>query len=76
MAHTTFTLCTIFRKNVLGANKSLFLTVQLLGIPILVLQQGLTHRKIEAKAEEVTRPFHSEYRFLSLADFMSNFVFF
>lgn len=28
--------------------------MQLLGIPIQVLQQGLTHRKIEAKTEEVT----------------------
>lgn len=28
--------------------------VQLLGIPTQVLQQGLTHRKIEAKTEEVT----------------------
>lgn len=28
--------------------------VQLLGIPMQVLQQGLTHRKIEAKADEVT----------------------
>ena len=28
--------------------------VQLLGIPAQVLQQGLTHRKIEAKMEEVT----------------------
>lgn len=44
---------------------------------MLVLQQGLTHRKIEAKAEEVTRPVHSEYRFLLLVDFMSDlFIFF
>lgn len=29
-------------------------SVQLLGIPAQVLQHGLTHRKIEAKTEEVT----------------------
>lgn len=30
--------------------------LQLLGIPNQVLHQGLTHRKIEAKTEEVTLP--------------------
>jgi hypothetical protein len=30
-------------------------TRQLLGIPSQVLQQGLTHKKIEAKMEEVLR---------------------
>lgn len=33
--------------------------VQLLGIPAQVLQQGLTHRKIEARTEEVTLPLKS-----------------
>ncbi|XP_040012773.1 unconventional myosin-Ic isoform X5 [Xiphias gladius] len=35
--------------------------VQLLGIPAQVLQQGLTHRKIEAKTEEVFSPFSVEH---------------
>uniref|UniRef100_A0A8C4NWI6 Myosin IHb n=1 Tax=Dicentrarchus labrax TaxID=13489 RepID=A0A8C4NWI6_DICLA len=33
----------------------------LLGIPAQVLQQGLTHRKIEAKAEEVFSPFSVDH---------------
>lgn len=35
--------------------------VQLLGIPTQVLLQGLTHRKIEAKAEEVLSPFSVDH---------------
>uniref|UniRef100_A0A8D0CZF0 Unconventional myosin-Ih-like n=1 Tax=Sander lucioperca TaxID=283035 RepID=A0A8D0CZF0_SANLU len=35
--------------------------VQLLGIPTQVLQQGLTHRKIEAKTEEVFSPFSVDH---------------
>lgn len=35
--------------------------VQLLGIPNQVLIQGLTHRKIEAKAEEVLSPFSVDH---------------
>ncbi|KAM8828044.1 unconventional myosin-Ih [Spinachia spinachia] len=34
---------------------------KLLGIPTLVLQQGLTHRKIEAKTEEVLSPFSVDH---------------
>ncbi|KAJ4926485.1 hypothetical protein JOQ06_008658 [Pogonophryne albipinna] len=34
---------------------------KLLGIPTQVLQQGLTHRKIEAKAEEVFSPFSVDH---------------
>uniref|UniRef100_A0A671QK17 Unconventional myosin-Ih-like n=1 Tax=Sinocyclocheilus anshuiensis TaxID=1608454 RepID=A0A671QK17_9TELE len=34
---------------------------QLLGIPLNMLQEGLTHRKIEAKAEEVLSPFTAEH---------------
>uniref|UniRef100_A0A8C1E365 Myosin IHb n=1 Tax=Cyprinus carpio carpio TaxID=630221 RepID=A0A8C1E365_CYPCA len=34
---------------------------QLLGIPSNILQEGLTHRKIEAKAEEVLSPFTAEH---------------
>uniref|UniRef100_A0A671XSF3 Unconventional myosin-Ih-like n=2 Tax=Sparus aurata TaxID=8175 RepID=A0A671XSF3_SPAAU len=37
------------------------LAVQLLGIPTQVLQQGLTHRKIEAKTEEVLSPFSVDH---------------
>uniref|UniRef100_A0A8C1E830 Myosin IHb n=1 Tax=Cyprinus carpio carpio TaxID=630221 RepID=A0A8C1E830_CYPCA len=34
---------------------------KLLGIPSNILQEGLTHRKIEAKAEEVLSPFTAEH---------------
>ncbi|KAG7224011.1 hypothetical protein INR49_015268 [Caranx melampygus] len=37
------------------------LLMHLLGIPAQVLQQGLTHRKIEARTEEVLSPFSVEH---------------
>uniref|UniRef100_A0A8C2AZD9 Myosin IHb n=1 Tax=Cyprinus carpio TaxID=7962 RepID=A0A8C2AZD9_CYPCA len=36
-------------------------SAELLGIPSNILQEGLTHRKIEAKAEEVLSPFTAEH---------------
>uniref|UniRef100_A0A673HYN0 Unconventional myosin-Ih-like n=1 Tax=Sinocyclocheilus rhinocerous TaxID=307959 RepID=A0A673HYN0_9TELE len=36
-------------------------SAELLGIPLNMLQEGLTHRKIEAKAEEVLSPFTAEH---------------
>uniref|UniRef100_A0A3Q3W6N5 Uncharacterized protein n=1 Tax=Mola mola TaxID=94237 RepID=A0A3Q3W6N5_MOLML len=42
-------------------NKEMHWVSKLLGIPMQVLQQGLTHRKIEAKADEVFTPFSEEH---------------
>uniref|UniRef100_A0A8C5D8T1 Unconventional myosin-Ih-like n=1 Tax=Gouania willdenowi TaxID=441366 RepID=A0A8C5D8T1_GOUWI len=45
----------------LNSNQEMHWVSKLLGIPNQVLQQGLTHRKIEAKAEEVFSPFSVEH---------------
>ncbi|XP_053711307.1 unconventional myosin-Ih isoform X1 [Synchiropus splendidus] len=42
-------------------NQEIHWLSKLLGIPTQVLQQGLTHRKIEAKAEEVLSPFSVDH---------------
>ncbi|KAM3874507.1 unconventional myosin-Ih-like [Diretmus argenteus] len=46
---------------ILNNNPEMHWLSKLLGIPTQVLQQGLTHRKIEAKAEEVFSPFTVEH---------------
>ncbi|XP_068190274.1 unconventional myosin-Ih isoform X2 [Antennarius striatus] len=45
----------------LRENQEMHWLSKLLGIPTQVLQQGLTHRKIEAKAEEVLSPFSVDH---------------
>uniref|UniRef100_A0A8C4I6X1 Myosin IHb n=2 Tax=Dicentrarchus labrax TaxID=13489 RepID=A0A8C4I6X1_DICLA len=45
----------------LNNNQEMHWVSKLLGIPAQVLQQGLTHRKIEAKAEEVFSPFSVDH---------------
>ncbi|XP_029024032.1 unconventional myosin-Ih isoform X2 [Betta splendens] len=45
----------------LGNNQEMQWVSKLLGIPAQVLQHGLTHRKIEAKAEEVFTPFSVDH---------------
>uniref|UniRef100_A0A3B5APN7 Unconventional myosin-Ih-like n=1 Tax=Stegastes partitus TaxID=144197 RepID=A0A3B5APN7_9TELE len=45
----------------LNNNQEMHWVSKLLGIPNQVLQQGLTHRKIEAKAEEVLSPFSVDH---------------
>ncbi|XP_044190564.1 unconventional myosin-Ih isoform X2 [Thunnus albacares] len=45
----------------LNGNQEMHWVSKLLGIPIQVLQQGLTHRKIEAKTEEVLSPFSVDH---------------
>ncbi|KAM4635454.1 unconventional myosin-Ih isoform 1-T1 [Polymixia lowei] len=46
---------------ILNNNPEIHWLSKLLGIPTQVLQQGLTHRKIEAKAEEVFSPFSVDH---------------
>uniref|UniRef100_A0A8D2ZIK2 Myosin IHb n=1 Tax=Scophthalmus maximus TaxID=52904 RepID=A0A8D2ZIK2_SCOMX len=45
----------------LDNNQEMHWVSKLLGIPAQVLQQGLTHRKIEAKTEEVLSPFSVDH---------------
>ncbi|XP_041666634.1 unconventional myosin-Ih isoform X2 [Cheilinus undulatus] len=45
----------------LSNNQEMHWVSKLLGIPAQVLQQGLTHRKIEAKSEEVFSPFSVDH---------------
>uniref|UniRef100_A0A671XKH5 Unconventional myosin-Ih-like n=2 Tax=Sparus aurata TaxID=8175 RepID=A0A671XKH5_SPAAU len=45
----------------LNNNQEMHWVSKLLGIPTQVLQQGLTHRKIEAKTEEVLSPFSVDH---------------
>ncbi|KAF7217069.1 transcript variant X1 [Nothobranchius furzeri] len=45
----------------LNNNQEMHWVSKLLGIPNQVLQQGLTHRKIEAKSEEVLSPFSVDH---------------
>uniref|UniRef100_A0A3B4XJS2 Unconventional myosin-Ih-like n=1 Tax=Seriola lalandi dorsalis TaxID=1841481 RepID=A0A3B4XJS2_SERLL len=45
----------------LSHNQEMQWVSKLLGIPAQVLQQGLTHRKIEARTEEVLSPFSVEH---------------
>ncbi|KAM6901705.1 LOW QUALITY PROTEIN: unconventional myosin-Ih [Lycodopsis pacificus] len=45
----------------LNNNQEMHWVSKLLGIPTQVLQQGLTHRKIEAKTEEVFSPFSVDH---------------
>ncbi|KAM9841673.1 unconventional myosin-Ih [Aulostomus maculatus] len=45
----------------LNSNQEMHWVSKLLGIPTQVLQKGLTHRKIEAKTEEVFSPFSVDH---------------
>ncbi|XP_066545062.1 unconventional myosin-Ih [Amia ocellicauda] len=47
----------------IGSNAGVRWISKLLGVPVLLLQEGLTHRKIEAKAEEVLSPLTVEHAY-------------